>query len=143
LRAKEAIAKLAGADNPLLTESALKRVAALQAELVRDGSSAEERLAAENVAVCWLAAYEAELTASKKVNSKKSAVQAERCEWRRDRAQRRYQAALRMLATVRTLLRPALKPIEIASRLEKSRPRSAAPNLRCTPTVDGGQPVMN
>jgi hypothetical protein len=48
-----------------------------------------------------------------------------------------------MLAKVRRLLHPALKPIEIASCLEKDWPRAAPPNLRGTSMVDGGQPVLN
>ncbi len=141
-RAKEALAKLAGNDNPMLTESAMLRVAALEAELAPAGSCPEVRLAAQNVAICWLAVYEAEITAGKK-GKKKVSPQAEHCDRRRDRAHRRYQAALRTLATVRKLLRPALKPIEIATRLDKPGQRSNVPNPRCTSPFDDGQPVLN
>jgi hypothetical protein len=143
LRAKEALAKLAGNDNPMLTEPAMLRVAALEAELAPIGSCPEIRLAAQNVAVCWLAAYEAEITASKAAKHKKMRGQSEHCDRRRDRAQRRYQAALRTLATVRKLLRPALKPIEVATRLDKPGQRSNVPNPRCSSSVDDGQPILN
>ncbi len=143
LRAKETLAKLAGNDNPLLTESAMKRVAALEEELGQEVTCPAERLAAQNVAVCWLAVYEAEITASKTLNRKKLHAKAEHCDRRRDRAHRRYQAALRTLATLRKLLRPALKPIEVATRLDKPGQRSNVPNPRCTPSVAEGQPIMN
>ena len=105
LRAKETLAKLAGHDNPMLTESAMLRVAALEAELAQEDACPAERLAAQNVAVCWLAVYEAEITAAKTGARKKMHAKAEHCDRRRDRAHRRYQAALRTLATVRKLMR--------------------------------------
>ena len=128
LRAKEALAKLAGDKNPMLTESSMLRVAALEAELAPAGSSPEVRLAAQNVAFCWLAAYEAEITASKTVKRKKLQKQTDHCDRRRDRAHRRYQAALRTLAAVRKLLRPLPTPIEIATRLDQSGHRSGKSN---------------
>ncbi len=143
LRAKETLAKLAGNDNPLLTESAMKRVAALEEELGQEVTCPAERLAAQNVAVCWLAVYEAEITASKTLNRKKLQAKADSLDRRRDRAHRRYQAALRTLATVQKLLRPSPKPIEIATRLNMNGQRSGMPNPRCTSTVDDGAPIMN
>jgi hypothetical protein len=127
--ARLALADLAAAGSTVHVEAILRRTAALEAELAGEGAPPLERLLAGHVGTCWLAACEAEMTAA---NARGAAPpRASFLDQRRDRAGRRLEGAVKTLAVVKKLLRPAPSPVEVATRLHGApkRPgrRHAAP----------------
>jgi hypothetical protein len=104
---------LAGVD--LLFQEATKRkLAQLRDDLLGGGTSPLERLVAERVLVTYLQAChaDAEVAAARGVQGAPHAVLLRR----QESAQRSHLQAAQKLAQVRRLLRPALSPIEIATR---------------------------
>jgi hypothetical protein len=97
----------------LTLESVRRKLAELKAELAEGDDSPLVRLSAERVALCWLAAADADQKAA--VTGASPVAQAAARRWQAE-SQRRLDAALRSLATLRKLLRPALSPLELARR---------------------------
>jgi hypothetical protein len=97
----------------LTLESVRRRLAELKAELAEGDESPLVRLSAERVALCWLAAADADKKAA--VTATSPAAQAAARRWQSE-SQRRLDGAIRSLATLKKLLRPALSPLELARR---------------------------
>jgi hypothetical protein len=135
-----AIANLAARNNTVLTEAFMRRIAELKSELVEPDAPPLEKLLADSVATCWLAAAEAEITA--KDNLDKTPARSDFLDRRRDRAHKRLQAAIKVLALVRKLLRPAKSPLEIATTLGGSKGCHKA-ELRKPGSIKRGTPVLN
>jgi hypothetical protein len=95
---------LAGRDL-MLREVAARDADRLRADLLGPAPTAIERLLVERVAVGWLQVQEADL----RLAAAGPGPNADRCQRRADHTQRRFLAALRALATVRRLARPALQ----------------------------------
>jgi hypothetical protein len=127
--ARLALADLAAGGSVVTKEAILRRAAALEDELVGPDPPPLEKVLAGHVGTCWLATCEAEITAA---NARGGAPpRANFLDQRRDRAGRRLEGAVKTLALVRKLLRPAPSPVEVATRLRGAagRPgrRHAAP----------------
>ena len=105
--AKKRWIELATGNNVLVKETLLRHVAALQEELEGPTPSVLERLLAERVVVCWLElqCLDPALSGQKEIPLRV----AEFHDRRRDRAHRRYLAAIRSLATVRRLVIPSVQ----------------------------------
>lgn len=102
--ARLGLTKLAAGDNQLAAEAMLRRMRVLQAELEGDAPDPLERLLAERCAFIWAALYlaETDIAACNAANS--PAVQK-----RLNALQARFDAAIKSLATVRRLLKPATR----------------------------------
>ncbi len=112
---------LAGPDL-LLQESVERKLAELRAELAGPEPSRVEQLLVERVAACWLQTMYADaLYAQAKGPEATPAVLRELMK-RQESSQRRYLAAIRQLALVRKLLRPALSPLDLATRQVQEKP---------------------
>ena len=105
--AKRGWIELATGNNVLVKETLLRHVAGLQEELEGPTPSALERLLAERVVVCWLELQC--LDPALRGEEQMPLRVAEFYDRQRDRAHRRYLAAMRSLATVRRLVVPSVQ----------------------------------
>ena len=120
---------LAGADY-LLVESVRLKLGALRQELGTEGASPLEKLLIERVVACWLQTHYADaLYAQAKGPSSTPSVRQELMK-RQESSQRRYLAAIKQLALVRKLLKPALSPLQLA--LGTVSEDATAPKARAT-----------
>jgi hypothetical protein len=137
LQARGSLIRQTAGSNLLMSESLLRKTAAMKEELAGEAASPLERLLADRVVATWLDVHyhEALLAQPGPTNE----ARAKLLERRKDAADRRHLAAVKMLATVRKLLTPALSPVQIASRLEGQNPALR----RCRDGIAGTIPVTN
>ena len=104
---------LAGADY-LLAESVRLKLGALRQELGAAGASPLEKLLVERVVACWLQTHYADALYAQARGPQSTASIRQELMKRQDSSQRRYLAAIKQLALVRKLLKPALSPLQLA-----------------------------
>jgi hypothetical protein len=114
--AEKALLDLAAGRSLVARESIARRLAELKAELLGPAPGPAERLVADRAAAGWLGVYLAELEAADARRAGCPAPRARLAEERLSRAQARYLAALRQLATLGRLLRAAPSPADLAAR---------------------------
>jgi hypothetical protein len=104
-RVRHGLIRMLAGKNLLLRETTTREMDQLQAGLLGPHPTPIERLLAERVAVGWLQVQEADLRVAAAGSARDSDV------WQRraDHAHRRFLAALRALAAVRKLPRPAVQ----------------------------------
>ncbi len=140
--AQLAIAERAAGGNPVLTEAHLRFANEEKTNLAGADASPLEQLLAEHAATCWLARYEAQRTADQNLAQAPARVAC--LDLRLDRASRRYESALKTLAVVRKLDRPAPRPIDIATKLQGSGvDHRSPPTTRKKSAAANGVPVNN
>ena len=107
--------QLVAGRNLLLLESARRKAEQLRAELAGPAPSPLERLLIERIVATWLQVHysDASYAQLKGTNPAQHTAALQR----QNSAQQRYLQAVKSLATVRKLLRPAPTPVEIATRL--------------------------
>lgn len=102
-------AKLAASDGDLLNREMIARqIAGMREELAGPGASALERALAERVALAWYDAHRVEIGYAAQEASGAPSEKAEFLSRQRTRAQSRFLAAAKSLATVRRLALPVL-----------------------------------
>jgi hypothetical protein len=120
-RAERAWVDLLAAGNQLAAESIPRRLRELKAELAGPDPTSLEKLLVDLIAISWLATCDAEATAAEVGGSLSQAALRLR---RAESAQRRHLAALKALATVRSLGPAALgMPIPQAASGSPAAPR--------------------
>jgi hypothetical protein len=125
--AEMAMLDLAAGTNLLVKESITRKLDELKRELAP--SSALERLVADRVALCWLQAHHADLDAAAALAASGGVgPRSAHAQRRLGQANQRFLQAVKQLALVRKLLRPALSPVDLALRpVEETRvPRPGA-----------------
>jgi hypothetical protein len=112
LQAEAALVLLVGGENLLLAESLHRKLQAMKLELGGPSPSPVERLLVERVTATWLQVnfYESQMAQTKKATDRRWKF----LERLQDAANRRHQAAIKELVTVRKLLIPARSPLDIA-----------------------------
>jgi hypothetical protein len=116
-QAECALVKLAAGPNLLLAESLVRKQAALRKELAGPDADRLERALAERAALCHLHAsyWDALIGQSKGVDTARlNAIRKHQ-----DSAHKRFLDAVKMLATVRKLLRPSLSPLQMLRPVEE------------------------
>jgi hypothetical protein len=104
LGAREAIARQAGE---------------LRDRLLSEARSELEKLLIDRLVICWLEVYAAEIhLAERLAQGAAQSVVTQAVQKVLDRAHQRFLGSVRCLATVQKLARPALAPVEVATRLE-------------------------
>lgn len=111
-----------------MAESLERKIQELKAELTSPYPTPLERLLVDRIAACWLALHHAEATAPRMAGAPPAHHVA--AQKRINLCQNRYVHAIRALATIRKLLKPALAPIEVATRLTSSRQVSVEGRIR-------------
>jgi hypothetical protein len=133
--------QLIAGPNLLLRESVERKAEQLRAELAGPGPSPLERLLVERVIACWLQTQYADAAYAQQQNP--SPGQHTAALKRQAGSHQRYLHAIKTLATVRKLLRPALSPVDLALRpIAESRPAKAYKHPRLRPAAEAS-PVMN
>jgi hypothetical protein len=129
-QAQEAWLQLLAGTDYLLAESVRLKLGALRRELGAAGASPLEKLLIERIVACWLQTHYADaLYAQAKGPGSTPSVRQELMK-RQESSQRRYLAAIKQLALVRKLLKPALSPLQLA--LGAVREERAAPKRQTT-----------
>jgi hypothetical protein len=138
--AEVALIGLAAGGNLLLKESVGRKLEELKRGLAP--ASPLERLLAGRVAVSWLQVHQADLDAAQ-ARGDGNGPRGAQAERRLGQAHSRYLQAVRQLAVVSKLLRPALSPADLARRPveETSVPRAVA--SRAGNAARGGAAVAN
>jgi hypothetical protein len=109
--AEASLAMLAAGPNLLLAESLKRKLAELKAELGGESPSPLERLLVERVTATWLQVNYHDGLLAQAAGAGEARLKALRQQ--QDAAHRRHLAALKQLAVVRRLLRPAPSPLEL------------------------------
>jgi hypothetical protein len=136
LHAEASLIKLAAGTNLLLAEALQRKLHAMKNELASESASPLERLLVQRVTATWLqVSYFDAVTAQAGPSSEARSKIIQR---EQDGAHRRHLTALKTLATVRKLLRPAPSPVEIASRLDRSGQTSRCDRVAIAGTVPVG-----
>jgi hypothetical protein len=120
-------------------EAIARKVAGQRARLAASTTSELETLLIDRIALSWLAVYHSDIDLAHYLLNNPHALPAVQAASKRlDRAHARFLAAVRTLATVRKLVKPALSPLELAGR---PVPEKAARRAAGNPA--DGVPVAN
>jgi hypothetical protein len=128
-QATGALIKLAAGPNVLLAESLLRKLTALKDELAGPSPSALDRLLAERAVATWLQAnyYDGLMAQAAGADEARSRM----LQRQQDAAHRRHLAALKTLAVVGKLLKPAVSPVDLALRpLPEGQPQATPKHPR-------------
>jgi hypothetical protein len=127
--------QLIAGPNLLLREAVERKAEQLRAELAGPEPSPLERLLVERVVACWLQVQYADAAYAQLQGP--NPAQHSAALKRQAGAQQRYLYAIKTLATVRKLLRPALSPVDLALRpIPESRPAKAYKHPRSHASVE-------
>ena len=94
-----------------------------------------EKLLVERIVACWLQIHYADALYAQAKGPQSTAPVRQELMKRQESSQRRYLAAIKQLALIRKLLKPALSPLQLAlgtvgeERAAPKRPTTAAPRL--------------
>jgi hypothetical protein len=128
------LSMLAGKDL-LLYESVERKLDELRAELAGPDPSPLEKLLVERVAACWLQTMYADaLYAQAKGPGATPGVLRELMR-KQESSQRKYLAAIKELALVRKLLKPAVSPVDLAMRPVEEGKLAGVRKGTSTPTL--------
>jgi hypothetical protein len=139
--AEMAMLDLAAGNNLLLEESVRRKLDELKKELAP--SSALERLLAERVAISWLQVNHADLDAIAAQAGNGVGTRSAHAQRRLGQAHGRFLQAVKQLALVRKLLRPALSPFDLALRSVEETPVPRSGASRAGHAHRGGVAVAN
>jgi hypothetical protein len=118
------------AGKDLLLKQALERKAAeMRGELAGPDAPPLERLLADRVVTCWLQLHYADAMYAQAKGT--TLLQDAAAQKRQNAAHTRYLQAVRALAQLRRLLRPAVSPVDLAMRpVAEAQPASGKPSGR-------------
>lgn len=105
---EEAARLTAGGDDLLAREGVIRQMVSIRDELAGPGAATLERLLAERVALAWHDAHRVDISAGRDEMAGASPERAEFLSRQRTRAQARFLAAAKSLATVRRLALPVI-----------------------------------
>jgi len=137
LQAEASLVRLAAGNNVLLAESLLRKLHALKGELTAEVATPLERLLVERVTATWLQAAYCDAVAAQAGPS--SEARSRLLLQQQDAAHRRHLTAVKALAMVKKLLRPAPSPIQIARGLDRSGPAPRCDRV----AIAGAMPAGN
>jgi hypothetical protein len=142
--AEEALLTRAGGDNYTAREAIAHQVAELRARLARTATSELEKLLVDRIAVSWIEAYFGDVDLAQHLLQQAGDAPSARAAQRRlDRAHARYLAAIKALATVRRLLRPAPSAVDLAMKAVSEGPAVRRCRTARPASTASGVPVLN
>jgi len=115
VQAEQAWVGLLDRGNPVVNEALCRKLKRMKAELAGAEPNPLERLLAERIAACWLQVQFADAKYAWSLNHGMSLEQGDYYQRCQGRAHRRYLSAIRTLAQVRRLLKPAVQ-LNVAER---------------------------
>ena len=129
-QAQEAWLQLLAGTDYMLAESVRLKLGALRHELGAEGASPLEKLLIERIVACWLQTHYADALYAQARGPQSTASVRQELMKRQESSQRRYLAAIKQLALIRKLFKPALSPLQLAqARVSED---AAAPKARAT-----------
>ena len=132
-QAQEAWLQLLAGTDYMLAESVRLKLGALRHELGAEGASPLEKLLIERIVACWLQTHYADALYAQARGPQSTASVRQELMKRQESSQRRYLAAIKQLALVRKLLRPALSPLQLAlGTVSEDAAAPKAPGKRVT-----------
>jgi hypothetical protein len=146
--AEEAWLALLTGQDLMARESVRRKLDAMRAELGGPGPSPLEKLLVGRVVACWLQVHYADALYAQARGPQTTMVALQEMTRRQESSQRRYLAAIKQLALVRKLIRPAPSPLDVAAKAlregppEKTASRAGRTASRSEP-VTAGVPVLN
>jgi hypothetical protein len=138
LEAQEAWLELVAGNNLLFRECVERKVSQMKTELAGENPTPLERLLVARVVAGWLQCEYADAAYAQM--QKPTSGQHAAGLRRQNACQQRYLQAIKTLATVRRLLRPALSPMDVAL---KGVPELRTGRLSRQPDPAEGLPVLN
>jgi hypothetical protein len=125
-------------------EAIARQVAELRARLSATANSELEKLLIDRICISWIEVYAADVQFTERMaNGMGTGPAAQVAQKVLDRAHQRFLTAVRALATVQKLTRPALTPIQIATRLKGSPRAGDAMDTRRKAAIPDGAAVAN
>jgi len=135
---------LTAGNNLLLHESLRLKSQELRADILGEKPSPLERLLVERVVATWLQVNYADVAFAQSNKPGVALSMLKQLQQRQESAQRSHLAAIKQLALVRKLLKPALSPLDLLSRpIEETVVRRAGYKVRRAESVAAGVPVEN
>jgi hypothetical protein len=140
-QAEEAWLRLAAGHDLFLHESLIRKLRHLREELAGPEPSPLEKLLVGRVVACWLHVYYADAVYAQTKDPTVPPATLRELRLRQASSERRFQVAIKQLAVVRKLLRPALSPLDLALRASADQAAERAgplgPNSRaaCVPVA--------
>ena len=128
--AEQAVLGLAVGDDLAGREAIARHAAATRARLLAESSGELEKLLVDRVVISSIEAMVDDATLAGHVKRQPDSPSARAAQARLDRAHARFLAAARTLATVKKLLRPAVSPLDLASRPVAERAPLTGDRLR-------------
>src|SRR5262249_10839134 len=119
------------------------KMASLRAELAPAESNPLERHLLERVVACWLHVHYADALYAQLDGDEAPLAERVEAERRQSSAQQRYLSAIKTLATVRKLLRPAPSVFELARRSVAETPTAPVQRGNLASDPLGGVPITN
>lgn len=127
--ARQSLIALAAGGSPLAREAVAHQADALRARLLGESSTELEKLLADRVVLCWLSASHADLDLTARLQNGTGADAATGAAVKRlDRANARFLAASKVLATVSRLLKPGMSALDFARASIPEGPGGALPD---------------
>lgn len=115
-RVEEAWLQLIAGPDLLVKESVERKLNDMKAELSGPAPTPLEKLLVDRVTACWLQVHFADAASAVLMKeAKASPATLGEMRKRQESAERRFQAAIKQLALVRKLLRPAVSPLQLAA----------------------------
>jgi hypothetical protein len=136
--AREAVLNLAAGSDLLARECLSRMIDERRVELEGPEPTPLERLLVDRVVLCWAQAHLADLDATR--HDQPGSALAADARKRLESGQRRYLQAIKMLATVSKLLKPAISPVDLALR---TAPAPAPKRAGRAASRTSGVPVLN
>jgi hypothetical protein len=115
-QAEEAWLRLAAGHDLFLHESLIRKLRDLREELAGPDPSPLEKLLVGRIVACWLQVYYADAVYAQTKDPTVPPARLRVLQSRQESSERRFQAAIKQLAVVKKLLRPALSPVDLALR---------------------------
>jgi len=113
-RAQQSWLDLLAGEDLLLQEAVRRNLETLRAEIGAAEQSPLEKLLVDQIVACFLQVQYAEITYAKAKGPEATKAVRQELMNRQESASRRYLAAIKQLAFVRKLLKPALSPVQLA-----------------------------
>jgi hypothetical protein len=141
--AEQALLTLVGGSSLLTKEAVARQVAGLRQRLAATAGTELERLLVDRVVLSWMEVYYDDADLAARLAREPAGPAAQAAQRRLDAAQRRYLAAVKALATLQKLARPALSPLDLVSRSPAETAPGPMVKLRRSGSPAAGVPVAN
>jgi hypothetical protein len=143
-QAEAALLELASPTCLASREAIARQLAGLRRRLQATATSELEKLLIDRICLSWVEVHHAAMErAGLLLQSPGTHPATQAADRRLDRAQARYLAAVRALATVQKLVRPALSPLDLAAKTVEERAAGGAALRRSAKAPSEGVAVVN